>query len=292
MRSLILAVLVLSGCAEGVAPPRQRDNTENAIPEETGKEKTTSLVQAPEVQAEQQEEQEEETTATPAKPFSYDEWTAELPTLGRPKVPGPPFLYLEAGGKKEIFDRLRQLRWVAWAYERVVLLEEAWVINWQEWIEDGHGVRVAARADAARLCVKGGQPYPLRTDDQSLKEIIPRYGAARSEWGELAQSYDGGFRVELSKMERLIFAYGSGTEEAWLSKLSSLLDSLVERRERTLGVRPGVADGVAKIIAEKIHKAHGCSRDDPFNACWVPNLSISYYILYSSRYRQSCKDQR
>lgn len=281
MRGLILAVLVTWGCAEGVAP-RQFDTAPNATADATG-EKAASSVQAPEEQAEQQdEEQEEQMTAMPAESFDYEEWTAELPTRGRPLVPGPPFPYLEAGGKKEIFGRLRRLRWFVWEYEKSVGARDAWLKNWQKWERDGHVIRLAGRADAKRICTEyspTNKSYPLRANDQTLKVLLSEYRTAESRLKQLAD--DRSWRDLSTAMGNLLSTYGDPAMRAWHQELAKLHADLFQTRQ--LNIKS------AMDMVLRIKRAIGCASfsHSPFNACWNPPLYYASDWLREPR----CKEQ-
>ena len=288
MRGLILAVLVTWGCAEGVSPPRQFDKAADA----TG-EKAATLVQAPvdreqadpqEEQEEQQEEEQEEAqmTSTPAESFDYEEWTAELPTRGRPLVPEPPFPYLEAGGKKEIFDRLRRLRWVVWEYEKSVRARDAWIKNWQKWERDGHVIRLAGRTDAKRICTEyspTNKSYPLRANDQTLKVLLSEYRTAKSRLKQLAD--DRSWRDLSTAMWNLLSAYGDPAMRAWHQELDKLWASHQEAKK--------LISKSAMDMVLRIKRAIGCAtfENDPFNACWIPPLWYAARWLREPR----CEEQ-
>lgn len=281
MRSLLLALLVLWGCAEGVAP-RQYDKAPNASADATGEEAAT-LVQAPEEQADEQEEQEqqeeqeeqEQMTATPAESFDYEEWTAALPTRGRPLIPGPPFPYLEAGGKKEIFDRLRRLRWVVWEYEKSVRARDAWIKNWEKWERDGHVVRLAAITAAKRICTNyspTNKSYPLRANNPTLKALLAEYRTAISRLEQLADDQSWG---DLSTaMGNLLYTYGDPAVRAWHQELDKLHAGLWQTEQ--------LASKRAMDMVLRIKIAIGCNsfKHDPFNACWIPPLwyAANYWL--------------
>ena len=201
-------------------------------------------------------------------------------------MPGPPYPYLEAGGKQEIYDRLRLLRWDVWAVDRWVLLEEAWIINWQEWIEAGHLAKAVAHSDAARLCRDDdGPPSRLRANDQSLREVIPKFRDAMRKYSIMRESRikrgKGWHPEELKKMVSMVSVYDSGAESDYLSKLTELWHSIGERQAN---VRDNASD-----IRKKIRKAHGCPSYPPhFNVCWSPSLQGTHPRLTEPR----CADQR
>ena len=270
MRSLLLAAILVSwACAEGVAPPRQFDQAADASADTTGEEAAT-LVQAPEEQ--EQEEQEEQ-----AKAFSYEEWTAEPPTRGEPKIPGYPFPYLEAGGKKELYDRIRRLRWFVWLFERIVLAEEAWIENWEVWIEDGHLATAVAQPDAARFCRNDGPPARLRANDQSLSDILDERSAAM----HLVNTWGSHFTY--SDEETLLRSQINVLETG----IATYFFKLIELRKNILQDR-GAYSWRMKAVDEKIQKAYGCEHSSTFNACWLGFPSYTVSLLKQPR----CADQR
>ena len=290
MRSLLLAILVAWACAEGVAPPRQ-----------TPPQNATASVQAPEEQSEEpQEEREEEQQEEPqeeqeaVKAFSYDEWIAEPPVLGEPKIPGPPFPHLEAGGKKEAFDHLRRLRWDTWLRERVVLAEEAWIENWEEWVEDGHLEEAAARTDAKWICNSKQQPLRLRADDQSLREIIDKARIAYSQWREWERELEQKRLIHTHKLrDEIIFDAAAAT---YFFKLEELRKSIIRRGsanqpKRDTSRRIWVWVGSWMDIRKKIRDAHGCDPnfvDRRINSCWAPSPLDTIENLPQPK----CADQR
>ena len=280
MRNLLLAVVLVSwACAE----PRQYTQP-HPTADATGEE-AAALVQAPgdrereEEQEEEQEEQEEseepeQPTPAPVKPFSYDEWTAEPPTHGEPKIPGPPYPHLEAGGKKELYDRIRRLRWYLWPEDRVVLLEEAWLKNWEEWEEDGHLATAAAQPDAARLCRNDLPPSRLRANDPALRKILDKLIIAYPLTSERIDLPPGEFDYLLKEVS----IYDTGAA-IYIRGVQTLWDSVRTKDRKNIQIY--------YALRRKIGLAHRCSVAT-HNVCWSVWPSVTLRNLLEAR----CADQR
>ena len=283
MRNLLLAVVLVAwACAEGVAPTRQTA-PQNATADATEEEAAT-LVQAPEEQAEEQEEEQEEeeqAATTPPKPFSYDEWTAEPPTRGEPKIPGPPFKYVDAGGKKEIFDRIRRLRWAMLRYDMMLFAHEAWIIDWEEWIEEGGRASAVAQADAQNACRDDMPPVRLRANDQSLKDILNKFRDTTRMELKIGRSTLGpGWRKkELDKLVALAGVYDSDAA-TYVSKLRALERSLDQIRYALLSRM--------KSVQVSVRFGYACHIHSPLNTCWSPSLGSTNQKLRDP----DCADQR
>jgi len=214
LRWVIAVAFVLWGCGEARTYPQPANNTGDAkattpnritAHELEGRDEPDEQEEEPDEQEdpeepdEQEEEQDDEEepdeqdedqmdepepdpeVSTPGSYFNYEEWTAELPTYGKPKVPGPPYPYLEAGGKKELFDRLRRYRWLVWEQEQTIDLEEAWVVNWEQWEKEGHPVRLTKEE-----CKSG----KLRENDSNLKTLFRKYEPRTKVANEPVLDYD------------------------------------------------------------------------------------------------------
>jgi len=285
MRSLLLAVMLMSwACAE----PRQYTQPRPTA-DATGEEAAT-LVEAPgdrereeEQEEEQEEEEPEEPTPAPVKPFSYDKWTAEPPTRGEPKIPGPPFPHVEAEGKKGLYERIRRLRWDIWPMDRVLFSQEAWVKNWEEWIEDGHLATAVAQPDAVRFCYPEQPPgslaqaphIRLRANDPTLRKLLDEYRIAYPLWHEHKNLPD----EEINNIREEISIFDTGAANYFFK--------LVELREN-INTKNRMYFNRANAVTRKIQQAYGCSIRTHFNSCWLPYPGLTVRRLIYPR----CADQR
>jgi len=264
MRSLLLAILVSWACAEGVAP-RQRDNTGNAIPAAT-EEKTTNLVQAPEEQAEEPQEEQAEEEMTSA-PFSYEEWTAELPTRGMPKIPGPPFPSLNSGGKKGAFDQLRKYRWDVWEYEQAVMIERDYLNKWREW------ERNIPQSTLDRMEKIQQRNLNICGYWKSSSEVPPPVNGFGPDFEELRRLVIEfkKYREAYSKAYRfgsldLVRSHGGEAALRWHDQLATVVKEIIGLEKFIDGTR-----AAEKISRDVLYAIDGCSDDMPLlNLCPHP----------------------
>ena len=311
MRSLILTVLVLMlwGCAGGMTPTRQLDKSENAIPEETSKEKTTSLVQttegqqesqeAQEEQEEQEEEQEDERMSTPAESFSYEEWTAEPPTHGKPKIPGAPFPYLEDEGKRGLFDRLRRLRWAVWEHELYVITKREWRRNWDDWLTSGALQRLARNSAAKQLCILDGRYFHLRAGDKDLKRLLAQIRVSTSKIEEVTgvqpdhNLYDyrqnkdlrAFFEIHFVQIDETANARGDYRLRSWNHELEKLWEKISDEDQELIKKDDDIIVGENKRDYQLIKEGVGCEpphNRGRINSCFVPVLRGTHRLTKSS----------
>ena len=289
MRSLLLAVLVSWACAEGVAPQQPRPSAAPNATADATEEKTTNLVQAPEEQQEEQEEEQEEQaeepqeeqeqpTPAPAKPFSYDEWTAELPTRGMPKIPGPPFPYLNSGGKKGAFDQLRKYRWDVWEYEQAVMIERDYLNKWREWERNipQSTLDRMEKIQQRNLNICGywksssEVPSPVNgfgPDFEELKRLVIEF---KKYQGAYLKAYSFG-RLDLVR------SHGGEAALRWHDQLATVVKEIIGLEKFIDGTR-----AAEKISRDVLYAIDGCSDDMPLlNLCPHP-------FIYSNLWSSDC----
>ena len=287
LRWLVVLMWVLCGCGAKHETAQPASGGDDANPEATVNERITATEleqsddpeedteeepdereedEEPEEQEEQDEEEEEteeqdepEVSAS-APDFNYDEWTAEPPTLGKPKVPGPPYPYLEAGGKKELFDRLRRYRWLAWEHEKTVDMEEAWIANWEKWEAEGHPVRELEH---------GKCHHKLRENDPALKELVRKYEREKAH------------PVVDNDLELKLQVYGGKAAYEWFLAVKKITgrypgingygsrvykNGILLQRSRAISTRAG-------SLSQRLGRAAGCKgRRSYFQNCPTPNI--------------------
>jgi len=298
MRNLLLAVVLVSwACAEGLAPPRQLDKAADATADATGEEAAT-LVQTPvdrEQEAQRDDEQEEDPTPAPTSNFNYDEWTAALPTLGKPKIPGAPFPYLEDEDERGLYDRMRRLRWAVWEYERYVIVKEKWTDNWVRWLDTQYGTsKIGVTDDASKICSFDNAPYPLRGNDGNLRHMKSDYEEIVSKLEELTdvREYEfGSSRSDLGYFWTGEIIYGMTSSKkttdtslhGWVLRLNEMLSELFRREGRIFCI-----GRTRTRFLNAIKSAGGCPTSDVINICWHPVLHQTINNLSTTR----CADQR
>ena len=219
---------------------------------------------------EEAEEEEEEEASVPAASFSYDEWTAAPPARGMPKIPGPPFSYLNSGGKKGAFDQLRKYRWQVWEYEQAVTAERDYLNKWREWERNipqstlDHMGKIQKR----NLNICGYW--------RSSSEIPPRVTGFGPDYEELERliikfkKYQNALSKDLSvfKSAALVRAQGGEAASRWLNQLQTVVRD-IKRLEKFI-------DGTMaarKIERDVLYAIDGCSDDMPLlNLCPHPFL--------------------
>ena len=275
---MLIAVLFVLGCGakHESTQPASRDDDANPIERITAKaleaadepDENDEQEEDPEEPDEQEEEQDDEEdpeepdeqeeepmedpdpeVSTPAPNFNYVEWTAEPPTLGKPKVPGPPYPYLEENSRRGLYDQLRKYRWLMWETERmldrIAAIELEWVENWEAWEARGGGIafvrEIRRKTDAGDnepnnvICGRyrsRGSPYlryPLRSDDRTLEKLArerKQLDATNPLWTVIGY---GGNTEEHKKIKRFIHylgvelrAYGEEKAVAWYKQVQGL----------------------------------------------------------------------
>ena len=273
------------GCAEGVAPPRQFDKAPNATADAT-EEKAATLVQAPEEQ-----EQEEDPTPAPANNFNYDEWTAPLPTSGKPKIPCAPFPYLEDKGRKGTFDRMRRLRCALWEYERYNAVRREWVRNW---VGGGHlvGSWLHIGDDITKICSYDRPPFRLRVNDGDLMHMKSEYEDIISKLEELT----GVRHYESDSARHTLYSFFHGETlrpefqsnnilRDWNKNLTDMWEDL-KHDHSEIYLNEERAD--VNNILHLINQAACRNYSRIVNSCWYPVLHRTITNLKSPR----CADQR
>ena len=266
---MLLSLLVLWGCGAKHETAQPASGSDDANPEATVNGKITAHQlesdEEPEEPDEQEEEEDPEEQDEPDDPEeeqdedemedepdpevsapapNYEEWTAEPPTLGKPKVPGPPYPYLEENSRRGLYDQLRKYRWMMWETERmldrIAAIELEWVENWEAWEARGGGI---AFARELRRKANAGEPeawraacsgyryisYPLRRDDRTLEKLVrerKHLNAFNPLWAVIGY---GGNTGEQGKIKRFIQylgqdlqAYGEEKAYTWYKQVKGL----------------------------------------------------------------------
>ena len=242
IRTLLLAVLVSWGCADVAAPPKQFNNAADASADATEEEAAT-LVQAPEEQ---------------------EEWTAEAPTLGKPKVPGPPYPHLNEDSRRGLFDTLRKLRWSVWEYEQAVRVERSYLHKWEVWtgnlslnsFSDQYVMRCGHWGGDWTKISHRGQTWPMGYE--GLIELITQYAT-------LYPTADVRAVVSMWK-EGLVRPDVGEAVSSWLAKLETVVEEIanLERGNRVYAAQ--IESNVLEII-------DGCTADMTLNLCPHPTMS-------------------
>jgi len=265
MMGLMLAVVLsVWGCGEGNTHTQPTSNAEDANPKATA----TELITASELESssvpegEEEDEQEEEPdeqeeteepeeqeedemgedpdpeVRSPAADFNYEEWTAESPTLGKPKVPGPPYPYLEENSRRGLYDLLRKFRWAVWIGHRSGLeyytAALQWYQNWDDWKDSNEFIafgREFARLKESsggrgrwncRVWKDHGLYFPLRKNDRGLESLSRRMASAL-EHQRSARQYQSS--QESSVLPALLGLQGEIAAREWLTQVKALSES-------------------------------------------------------------------
>lgn len=328
MKNIILTVLLALGCGEGGTHTHPAASTEDAKPSVTVIERIiATTIDEPDEQEEPEEESDEEQedeesdederedeeedepderdeeeqeqveASAPVANFNYVEWTAEAPTLGKPKVPGPPYRYLNENSRRGIYDQLRKYRWLMWDAERMLdrraAIDLEWVENWEAWEERGEGIafarKIRRKSDGgeseARNVVCGryiryqysARPifYPLRQNDKTLDRLAreqKQLDGHNPLWAVLG--YGGG--SEGKKIQRFIQylgrdleAYGEAKAFTWFKQVKGLWGEYQRTKSREHeALNPGTR---MRASYDRLRKALGCH--EFVNTCFNSSLT-------------------
>ena len=168
-----------------------------------------------------------------ATPFNYDDWTADLPTRGQPKIPGPPYPYLNADGKKGIFDQLRKFRWDVWEYEQALTIEKEYLDKWLELerniSQETYDVFGSLSfISNAVFCGNWETPphrainqFPALTPDRDeLEKLIAQYARLHPAAGTQTRLSFGN--------ENLLLSDGGEVASRWLNKLKTVIVEITQ----------------------------------------------------------------
>lgn len=279
--------VLLLGCAEpalqkspNTSPAGQEIDMVREGQEETLQTRVSAQTEEEEETEEEAEEEEaeEEEASVPAASFSYDEWTAAPPARGMPKIPGPPFPYLNSGGKKGAFDQLRKFRWQMWEYEQAVTAERDYLNKWREWERNIPQSTLDRMGKIQKLNLNICGYWKRRS------EIPPRVTGFGPDYEELERliikfkKYQNVLSKDLSfKSTALVRSQGGEAASRWLNQLQTVVQD-IKRLERSIGGTMAAR----KIETDVLYAIDGCSDDMPLlNLCPHP-------FLYANLENQDC----
>ena len=256
MRLIVIAWLILWGCRAD-----QNDfrgvRTEDAVPK-----KQSRIANEP-----------------VDEPTNEEEWTVAPPARGKPKVPGPPFPYLNEDSKRGLFDKIRKFRWQVWEYEQAVIVEKEYLDHWlyweRVWSHSHAGLPSSAiRSDGTKICGDwGGDQKKVYAEAGTswfawltswvllLQKLISQYETLHPTPGVPARLSFGN--------EALVRSKGGEATSSWLAKLETIVEEIAEI-ERSNG------EGIRQLERRFLETIEGCSADMTLSIC--PHPAISWNI--------------
>lgn len=221
------------------------------------------------------------TQSEPAsEPVCEEEWTAEPPTRGEPKVPGPPYPHLNEDSKCGLHDKLRKFRWQVWEYEQAIEVEKKYLDHWLEWERE----RAQITIDGATHAWRNNPDMFFHCGDWGgdWKKIPHRFRSMphhpldwQSELQKLISQYERlhptpGVPAHLSfGNEELVRSHGGEAITSYLAELETIVEEIA-KSERANG------EELRQIERRVLEAIDGCSPDMTLSIC--PHPSISWNI--------------
>ena len=251
MRLLLLAGLILWGCSQGELKNTRSDSVAKTQDE------------PPVGQADSQVDSQAD---------CENEWTAEPPTRGEPKVLGPPYPHLSEDSRCGLFDKLRKFRWQVWEYEQAIMAEKKYLDLWIEWKDFWYESTFAGRKriddNSGPVCGDWGEDW-----EKIYKESGRRWWSSPGFWAiklqKVVTQYEDlhptpGIVTSLSfGNDRLVRSYGGEAVSSWLAKLNTIVGEIAEL-ERSNG------EGIRQIERFMLRSIEGCEETWTLNVCPHP----------------------